>query len=400
MSLFDQTSTSSELQQEVLSSLSSAPGDSMEQFQRLQPLLNKKKNEACKIILYNLIQLNFTPENTRAHWDAIVQHAKHLQTTLQRNVGLATVACDYFSTINPCLDNPKLIEFDRLEETLRSAHHDFLTGLLSRGAFQNLFEQEISRASRHGHNATLVFLDLDNFKAINDTHGHLLGDEVLKQVGKIILEAKRKEDMACRFGGDEFLILLPETSKSMAQRVSKKIHKQINKLTIGHEELQIQVACSGGLASFPLDSDTGKGMMDCADQALYQAKSTRKHQLISYAKEKRTSTRIDFKKSVRIPPLKKQENTGKSKAKNISEGGLLISSDTPYSIGTHLELQIPLQDASPLTVTGAVVRMEQFGPLRFDLGVSFLFSDVTASKAIADYIQQKRVGKQTARQML
>jgi len=393
MSPFNQPPTSSDLQQlqqDILSSLSSDPGDSKAQCQRLQPLLNGKRNEACKIILYNLVQLNFTPENACEHWDSIVQHAQNLQTVLQRNVGLATVACDYFSTINPCLDNPKLIEFARLEETLRSAHHDFLTGLLSRGAFQNFFEQEISRASRHGHNTTLVFFDLDNFKEINDNYGHLIGDEVLKQVGRIILESKRNEDMACRFGGDEFLILLPETNKFMALRVSSKIHGQINSLVLlDHNAQPIQITCSGGVASFPLDSNTDKGLMDCADRALYQAKSRGTHQLILYSEEKRIFTRIDFEENIRIRPLQKQENISYSKAKNISEGGLLISSDTPYSIGTRLELLIPLQETSPLTVTGSVVRVEQFGPRNFDLGLCFLLSDVTFSNAIADYILQQ-----------
>ncbi len=390
MSSFNHPSSFSNLQQDILSSLSSAPGDSKTQCQHLQPLLKKKKKEVCKIILYNLVQLNFTQDNSCEHWDAIVQHAQKLQTTLKRKVGLATVACDYFSTINPCLDNPKLIEFARLEETLKSAHHDFLTGLLSREAFQNFFEQEISRATRHGQNTTLVFFDLDKFKTINDTHGHLIGDKVLKQVGKIILDSKRKEDMACRFGGDEFLLLLPETSKSMAIRVSKKIHKQLNNLTIVHEEQPIHVRCSGGLASFPLDSNTGRGIMDCADQALYQAKSRGTHQLIHYAKEKRTYSRNDFEKSICIYSTEKKKNINNSKAKNISEGGLLISSDTAYSIGTHLELEIPLQDASPLTVTGSVVRIEQFGPRNFDLALCFFLSDGSATKAIADYILQKR----------
>ena len=390
MSSLNDSPPVSNLQQDILSSLRSAPGDSQAQCQRLQPLLSDKKDEVCKIILYNLVQLNFTSDNSCEYWDAIVQHAEKLQTVLQRKVGLTTVACDYFSTINPCLDNPKLIEFSRLEETLQSAHHDFLTGLLSREAFQNFFEQEISRASRHNHDTTLVFFDLDNFKEINDTHGHLVGDDVLKQVANIFLDSKRKEDMACRFGGDEFLLLLPETSKFMAQRVSNKIHEQINSLTLVHKGQPIHISCSAGLASFPLDSDSAKGTMDCADKALYKAKSRGTHQLLLYSKEKRTSARNSFDRSIQVHPLQQSGNTNKSRAKNISENGLLISSDTPYSIGTHLELQIPLPDASPLTVTGSVVRVKQCGPRNFDLGLSFFLSDVTTTKALANYILQKR----------
>lgn len=288
----DQNSSSTEqrlLQQNILNSLSSDPGDSTIQCRHLQPFLLEGKKEACKIILYNLVQLNFTPENACEYWDAIVNHAEKMQISLDRKVGLATAACDFFSTIQPHLNSPKLIEFTRFEETLKSAHQDFLTGLLSRGAFQNSFEQEISRTKRHDHNATIIFFDLDNFKSINDIHGHLAGDEVLKGVGKVLLDSKRKEDIACRFGGDEFIILLPETNKFMGLLVGKKILDQINALIIHYKDKKIPVTCSGGLASFPQDSRDGRGLMNCADLALYQAKNSGKHELCLFSEEKEYS---------------------------------------------------------------------------------------------------------------
>jgi len=173
------------LKQNILDSLSSAPGDSTAQCRCLQPFLKETKKKACKIILHNLVQLSFTQDNACQYWDAIVKHADKMQISLKRNIGLTTAACDYFSTVQPYLNNPKLIEFSRYEETLRSAHQDFLTGLLSRGAFQNSFDQEMSRATRHGHDTTFIFFDLDNFKTINDQYGHLAGDKALKEVGKI-----------------------------------------------------------------------------------------------------------------------------------------------------------------------------------------------------------------------
>lgn len=275
------------LQQNILNSLSSAPGDSTAQFRRLQPFLIGTKKEACRIILYNLVQLNFSKDEACTYWNAIINHAEKMQTSLGRKIGLATAACDYFSTIRPYLNNPKLIEFSRFEETLKSAHQDFLTGLLSRKAFQSSFEQEISRAKRHNHNISMIFFDLDNFKNINDTYGHLAGDEVLKGVGKVLLDSKRKEDVACRFGGDEFIILLPETNKLMGRLVGKKLLDQINSLIVCHEDKKISVACSGGLASFPQDSRDGQDLMSCADQALYQAKSRGKHDLNLFSEEKK-----------------------------------------------------------------------------------------------------------------
>lgn len=279
-----------QLQQNILASLSYAPGDSTAQCKRLQPFLDTTKKETCRIILHNLVQLQFNQDNACKHWDAIVEHALKLQGSLDRTVGLATAACDYFSTIDPRLTNPKLIEFDRFEKTLRSAHHDFLTNLLTRGTFQELFEQDISRARRHNRNTTLLFFDLDNFKEINDTYGHLAGDKVLKRVGEILFDSKRKEDLACRYGGDEFVMLLPETDKGMGALVGKKLHDLLNNLILHDKGETIHINCSAGLASFPLDSDHAEGLIDCADKALYQAKNRGKHRLVLFSSEEHSGT--------------------------------------------------------------------------------------------------------------
>ncbi len=382
------------LQQNIITSLSSDPGNSNIQRQHLQPYLDKNKAEACKIILHTLVQLNFPEDNACEHWEAIIKHAEKLQTSLKRRIGLTTAACDYFSTVKPRLNNPKLIEFARLEETIKSAHHDFLTGLLTRGAFQDFFEQEISRAKRHKHDATLIFFDLDRFKAINDKHGHLVGDDALKLVSKTLLGSKRKEDFACRFGGDEFVLLLPETNKYMGLLAGKKLHDKINRLVIRHKGEDIPISCSGGLATFPSDSDHGQGLLDCADRALYQAKSSGKHQFILFSEERRTFARIAFDRPINIQSLVASHDED-SRSKNISEGGVLITCDTRYDIGIRLKLHISLEGGADLSLTGSVVRVEQIDTGCYDIGLSFLKLDSsstsisTSTEIIADYILQQ-----------
>ncbi len=386
------------LQQDIVSALSSAPGDSTIQCQQLQPSLRKNKIHACQTILHTLTQLQFTENNACTHWEAIVKHTKKLQTSLGRRVGLTTAACDYFSSIQPHLDNPKLIELARWEKTLTSAHYDFLTGLLSRGAFQNFYEQEISRARRHRHNTTLIFFDLDKFKDINDKHGHLAGDEVLKQVGKTLLNSKRKEDIACRFGGDEFVLLLPETNKYKGLLAGKKMHDKINNLIVHYKGENIQVTCSGGLATFPVDSDKSQKLIECADQALYHAKSNGRHTFTLFSKEKRTFTRIAFERTIKIRSLGTQAHKRDSRSKNISEGGVLISCDQKYALGTQLRLDISLEEGSVLILTGSVVRVEQIDMGCYDIGLSFIQLDSdptslsTSTKIIADYILQQLAG--------
>lgn len=383
------------LQQNIITSLSSDPGNSTIQRRHLKPYLEENKAEACKIILHTLVQLNFPEDNACEHWEAIVSHAEKLQTNLDRRIGLTTAACDYFSTVKPRLSTPKLIEFDRLEETIKSAHHDFLTGLLTRGAFQDIFEQELSRAQRHKHDATMIFFDLDQFKEINDKYGHSAGDEALKLVGKTLLGSKRKEDFACRFGGDEFVLLLPETNKYMGLLAGKKLHDKINNLVIRYEGEKIPINCSGGLATFPLDSDYGQGLIECADRALYQAKSSGKHKFTLFSEEKRTFTRIAFDRPINIHSLVNPPNDNLSRSENISEGGVLITSDKRYDIGIRLKLHISLERGADLTLTGSVVRVEQIDTGSYDIGLSFLKLDSsstslsTSTEIIADYILQQ-----------
>jgi diguanylate cyclase (GGDEF)-like protein len=378
------------LEQNILNSLSGNPGDFTAQCRNLQPFLKETKQEACKIILDNLVQLNFTLDNASKYWDAIVDHAQQMRSSLNREIGLATAACDYFSTVRPYLNNPKLIEFKRFEETIRSAHCDYLTGLLSRGPFQNSLEQEISRARRHGHHTTLIFFDLDNFKDINDHHGHLAGDAALTQIGKILLHSKRKEDIACRFGGDEFVLLLPETNKFMGSLVGKKILKQINSLTVLHEGKKIPIACSAGLAAYPLDSQNVRDLINCADQAMYRAKTLGKHELLPFEAEKRVFTRIDFNDIIIIEAKENEGPSDSTTAKNISEGGILISSKNSYDLGCRLVLRIPLKKERELTITGSVVRVEQFDTDLFDIGLNFLHhkSSAISTQAIANYIAE------------
>ncbi len=174
----------------------------------------------------------------------------------------------------------------------------------------------------------------------------------------------------------------------MGLLVGKKLLDQINTLVINHEGVEIPVTCSGGLASFPLDGSDGETLLRCADRALYQAKSRGKHELNLFSEEKRVFTRIDFEQNITIRTLDVEKQGNTSKSKNISECGILISSSNNYAIGTLLELNIPIQTDSNLTVTGSVVRVEKFGTDLYDIGLSFLHheSNSSSTQVIADYI--------------
>jgi len=149
------------------------------------------------------------------------------------------------------------------------ARHDELTGLLNRRSLDAMVASEIGRHSRYGGVFSLIILDLDSFKAYNDNYGHLAGDKILKQTGSIMKRSIRDADQAFRYGGDEFAILLPQTTIEAAYQVAERIRKRIaSEINTGH----IPVTTSLGLASWPADGIGLNEIIAAADAALYHAK--------------------------------------------------------------------------------------------------------------------------------
>ncbi len=164
-------------------------------------------------------------------------------------------------------------ELERLSVT------DQLTDLFNHGYFQQRLDAEIRRATRFDHPLSLVMLDIDDFKALNDTYGHPRGDLVLKVVSSIIRDNLRDIDIAARYGGEEFVLLLPETgpdgARSVAERVRNRVGDEI--LPIPGAEEEVRVSVSLGVATYPIHAETHAGLIDVADRALYEAKRTGKN---------------------------------------------------------------------------------------------------------------------------
>ena len=154
-------------------------------------------------------------------------------------------------------------------ETEEKARVDELTGLLNRRSLDEMIDSEISRHSRYGGKFALAILDLDSFKAFNDTKGHLAGDTLLGQVGNIIRNKIRNSDQAFRYGGDEFAILLPQTTIEAASQVTERVRESIaSELDTG----DINITASIGLASWPEDGMSHSDIIAAADLTLYRAK--------------------------------------------------------------------------------------------------------------------------------
>jgi len=154
----------------------------------------------------------------------------------------------------------------------RSASRDGLTGLLNHKTFLNRFAKEIDRSSRFGHHLGLIFFDIDKFKSVNDTYGHLYGDYVLEEVSRIINKNVRSIDIVGRYGGEEFSVLLVNTDINECKPLAEKIVKKIAKKTYLKDGIAVNLTISAGMSGFPLHSDSLERLIEKADKAMYVTK--------------------------------------------------------------------------------------------------------------------------------
>jgi diguanylate cyclase (GGDEF)-like protein len=152
---------------------------------------------------------------------------------------------------------------------------DDCTSLYNARHLNFILETEIYRSQRYGYEFSLIFLDLDHFKSVNDTHGHLAGSKLLAEIGDVLRVNCRLIDFAFRYGGDEFVILLPQTSKESACGVARRLHKLIREMHwLRSEGLDVHLTTSAGVAAYPTDAKTKAQLLHLADEAMYLVKNT------------------------------------------------------------------------------------------------------------------------------
>ncbi len=326
------------------------------------------------MLLNVFTQLDFTRDEAKGIWEGILKHRKEMSDSFKRQVNLLTAICDYFLTIKKSFHYPKVVELKVFEEANHFSKCDSLTGLYNRGYFEDSLNGEISRARRYDTEFSILLLDLDDFKRINDSMGHLAGDFVLKKVSNLIKGEKREEDVVARYGGEELVIILPETNKINTIVKAERIRKKIQDMPLVFDGKETQITVSGGVATFPQDALEANALIGCADQALYRAKAEGKNRICLFSTDKRQFVRVDFAGEVKVQPLGKWVGQSQmfGKGKDISLSGLLFESKNPVEIGTKLQLEIPVPNLdNPIILVGTVVRVEVFSN-HYDIGVSFV----------------------------
>lgn len=183
----------------------------------------------------------------------------------------------------------RVFEVQRLQaELLEQTIHDPLTGLYNRRYLSDALTREIVQAQRANTALAFVMADIDHFKDVNDTFGHLAGDEVLVQVASLLKTHARGSDIACRYGGEEFLLVFPGTSLEQAQKRAEEIQQSCAALNVQHEGKNIVVMLSVGVAVYPDHGLLWEQIVNKADKALYQSKCNGRNQVTMFSEELHT----------------------------------------------------------------------------------------------------------------
>ncbi len=338
-------------------------------------IIESEGKETCQVIFSVLTHLDLSPNKAVDYWSQIVTHRNSICKSLGRNVNLRTAICDFFCSINKAMKNPIVIEIRVLEDALYSLRYDSLTGLYTRRTFDEMFLRETERATRYGLELSVLFFDLDDFKNINDTYGHLAGDDALKNVARVVMDEIRTVDIATRYGGEEVVVVLPETGKADAFVVGERIREKVGSLKLDYKDQIISLTISGGIATLPIDASDTKTLIKNSDIAVYKAKEAGKNNIVLFSENKRRYIRVDFIANIKVDEIGSSEavDTLKVTSKGLSMGGILFESKYHIKINTKVQIQIPTGVSDgPLLVSGTVVRVEKFGPSQFDIGISFI----------------------------
>jgi len=223
----------------------------------------------CAELLKFFVHTTFDEEEAQHHWEKIFENHDYYVNELNHDVGLRVAIFDYFVNLSKVVSSPIMVEIHIFKEAEKLAMVDSLTGIFNRRYFDVSLRREIKRALRYGKKFSLLLIDMDDFKNINDTKGHLFGDSVLMQLATLLTSISREEDIPCRFGGEEFAVVLPETNANGALKFAERLRSEMRSHEFFHEH---RITFSGGIASYPDNGEDVVGLVEIADKALYEAK--------------------------------------------------------------------------------------------------------------------------------
>jgi diguanylate cyclase (GGDEF)-like protein len=256
---------------------------------------------------------------------------------LSVHIGAAVVFLGVMLLLLAAIVSVAIREHQRaLDAALRLARFDPLTGLYNRTHFFTELEREIRLSQRAGRTFALLMIDVDGLKPVNDAFGHHYGDQLLTGVTNVIRATVRATDTPARYGGDEFVVLLPETDAAGAYVVAEKLRHDIAAFSIQVSDRTVRTSVSLGLVSYPEDGTTADSLMAAADAALYEAKRSGRDRIVGYTtRMERVATRMGAADRRAPAPMPRDAGPTAAPAMTAPAGTVVAAGPAPWETGTN-----------------------------------------------------------------
>ncbi|HUX13072.1 MAG TPA: diguanylate cyclase [Spirochaetia bacterium] len=286
-----------------------------------------------------LFDLQLSEEEATDLLDNVLEHQKLLTGRVGSHIDFRVAALDFFLNRGGVLENPKIMELRGYEGKLRFAVVDELTGLYNRRYLGDALRRELNRSKRYQIPLSVLFLDLDNFKQVNDSYGHQAGDDVLRGFAAFLRHYLRSEDIAARYGGEEFLVVMPQTDLAGALKLGARLLSAVETDPI-HSE--IHVTFSGGIATYPDHADSVDSLIELADVGLYAAKMAGKNRIDLSGEEKRHDRRFPVQRlaDIELHCCKFAGDSYPGTIRNVSRSGISFEGAQPVGTGDSIVLVV------------------------------------------------------------
>ncbi len=255
-----------------------ASGDIVDHIQDDEYLLDsigKKPGTYYRDLIFALIQIRLPEEEAKRDWKEILKHKYILSERLGRNVGIHVASLDYYTNLKKQIVSPKIVDAREYVDTASRALTDDLTRAYNRYFFDDEFKRLFLQARTSGKLFSLIMLDLDHFKKYNDNNGHIQGDIALIETVRILHAVCSQDNAVCRYGGEEFTVLLPEFGLESAFKTAENIRQAIYDYRFVNEQALPggRLSASLGVTTYRDDIASPQQMIEEADVALYRAKN-------------------------------------------------------------------------------------------------------------------------------
>lgn len=346
-------------------------------------------------VLFLFTQTEFDENEAKRLWFKILDHHQEMQDALGRNPGLLVSISDYIINIKPKLKNLVLVDIYRLLQKERSALIDDLTGLYNRRFFNQVLRKELENSKRSGQPFSLLILDVDNFKEYNDKNGHRAGDDALVDLARILTENSRTIDHLVRYGGEEFVMILPRSEKDQAIQAAERYRRAVRDHEFqGQEKMpEKNLTATIGLAVYPSDAREGLELFELADEALYMGKKYGRNMVMPWGRSKRRYARFPIIMDILLGrPMDGEEVLNSSTTMDLSMGGALCYSNEPVPEDEVLSVSMESRKGGgTLNLKARVVRLiEDFdGQGGYYLGLSFNIDTTEQRKILESLIRKK-----------